>query len=310
MFSLVDTDHNRQSIFLKVAYTKKGKAEKKALDYYAFGMGLNGRTYSAAGYKFGFNGKEKVDEVSGAGNHNTALFWEYDTRLGRRWNLAPKAQITLSDYAVMACNPIRFMDPLGDIFGVGKNKESQVDVKSIAKKKNQDYIKFGEDGSARLDFGNLSQKKADKILKNDKGLSLIKNLIDAKDEKGADEKYYYETSNRREFFVNDKYFNQDLNVKSGQETTTKEFVSNTSLTPPGDKYLHAKPPQGLNAAVFISPGTMYDLGEGQSHVVIPRSELVLHELSESYGRTHFKQNYDKAHAAAHGHGEFIKFIFR
>jgi hypothetical protein len=41
-------------------------------------------------YRFGFNGQEKVNEIAGVGNHNTAEFWEYDTRLGRRWNLDPK----------------------------------------------------------------------------------------------------------------------------------------------------------------------------------------------------------------------------
>jgi hypothetical protein len=39
------------------------------------------------GYGFAFNGQEKDDEVSGAGNTMTAEFWEYDTRLGRRWNV-------------------------------------------------------------------------------------------------------------------------------------------------------------------------------------------------------------------------------
>ena len=26
----------------------------------------------------------KTNELGGIGNHNTAMFWEYDTRLGRR----------------------------------------------------------------------------------------------------------------------------------------------------------------------------------------------------------------------------------
>jgi hypothetical protein len=37
-------------------------------------------------YRYGFNGQEKSDEIAGEGNHNTAEFWEYDTRTGRRWN--------------------------------------------------------------------------------------------------------------------------------------------------------------------------------------------------------------------------------
>jgi hypothetical protein len=65
-------------------------------------------------YRFGFNGQEKVDEISGVGNHNTALFWEYDTRLGRRWNLDPKPNVSISGYAVLKNNPILFTDVNGD----------------------------------------------------------------------------------------------------------------------------------------------------------------------------------------------------
>jgi hypothetical protein len=68
----------------------------------------------ADGYRFGFNGKEKDDEVYGAGNLNTAMFWEYDTRLGRRWNLDPKPRVGISDYSVMDGNPILLNDILGD----------------------------------------------------------------------------------------------------------------------------------------------------------------------------------------------------
>ncbi len=65
-------------------------------------------------HKFGFNTQEKVDEVSGDGNHNTALFWEYDTRLGRRWNRDPKPNPSISDYVCFGNNPILNSDLLGD----------------------------------------------------------------------------------------------------------------------------------------------------------------------------------------------------
>jgi hypothetical protein len=65
-------------------------------------------------YPFGFNTQEKVNEIAGIGNHNTALFWEYDTRLGRRWNLDPVDQVSISNYAVNKNNPIWYLDRLGD----------------------------------------------------------------------------------------------------------------------------------------------------------------------------------------------------
>lgn len=70
-----------------------------------------------SGYRFAFNGQEKVDEISGAGNHNTALFWEYDTRLGRRWNIDPVVKPFESSYATFSDNPIYFIDPNGDNAG-------------------------------------------------------------------------------------------------------------------------------------------------------------------------------------------------
>jgi hypothetical protein len=69
---------------------------------------------SPKNYRFGFNTQEKDDEVYGAGNLNTAEFWEYDTRLGRRWNLDPKPNVSISSYSVFANNPIFFSDYGGD----------------------------------------------------------------------------------------------------------------------------------------------------------------------------------------------------
>ena len=66
-------------------------------------------------YRFGFNGQEKDDEVYGStGTSYTAQFWQYDPRIGRRWNLDPKPTVGISDYACFADNPIWFSDPLGN----------------------------------------------------------------------------------------------------------------------------------------------------------------------------------------------------
>ncbi|MFN9319888.1 MAG: hypothetical protein ACK58Q_04825, partial [Chitinophagales bacterium] len=74
--------------------------EKTVYSSYPFGMPMPNRTYSLSSskYRFGFNGQEKDDEVYGAGNLNTAEFWEYDTRIGRRWNTDPRPNISVSSY--------------------------------------------------------------------------------------------------------------------------------------------------------------------------------------------------------------------
>jgi hypothetical protein len=69
---------------------------------------------SPKNYRFGFNTQEKDDEVYGAGNLNTAEFWEYDTRIGRRWNVDPIYNAWESRYAVNGNNPNFFSDPLGN----------------------------------------------------------------------------------------------------------------------------------------------------------------------------------------------------
>ena len=83
-------------------------------DYYPFGAPIHGRGYSSEAYRFGFNTQEKIDEISGPGNHNTATFWEYDGRLVLRWNQDPKFVIGVSPYAINGDNPIFYTDPKGD----------------------------------------------------------------------------------------------------------------------------------------------------------------------------------------------------
>ncbi len=63
-------------------------------------------------YRFGFNGQERDDEVFiGA---YTAEYWEYDSRLGRRWNVDPVVKPWESPYACFSNNPIVYVDIHGD----------------------------------------------------------------------------------------------------------------------------------------------------------------------------------------------------
>ena len=57
------------------------------------------------------NGQEKDDEIfQGA---MTAEYWEYDSRLGRRWEMDPIIKTPESPYACFSDNPIFFSDPTG-----------------------------------------------------------------------------------------------------------------------------------------------------------------------------------------------------
>jgi RHS repeat-associated protein len=60
----------------------------------------------------GFNGQENSDEI--AAGLTTALYWEYDSRIGRRWNMDPVIKVWESPYLCFGGNPIYLSDPLGD----------------------------------------------------------------------------------------------------------------------------------------------------------------------------------------------------
>ena len=66
------------------------------------------------GYRYFFNGQEGDNEVFGDGVSLTAEFWQYDSRLGRRWNIDPVFKEYESPYACFAGNPIWFADPNGE----------------------------------------------------------------------------------------------------------------------------------------------------------------------------------------------------
>ena len=65
------------------------------------------------GYRYFFNGQEADNEVLEEVMSLNAEFWQYDTRLGRRWNVDPVFKEYESPYACFAGNPVRFADRFG-----------------------------------------------------------------------------------------------------------------------------------------------------------------------------------------------------
>ena len=100
-----------------------------ASDFYSFGMVMPGRKYQAGAglYRYGFNGQEKSDEIKGEGNSYTAEFWEYDPRIGRRWNIDPeeKKYPNQSPYSAFDNSPIYKNDPKGTSGIVTIDKQSK-----------------------------------------------------------------------------------------------------------------------------------------------------------------------------------------
>lgn len=125
---------------LKIKYDPVGKTLAKKWKIFERGLEKKGVTifFYVKTYRYGFNGQEKVDEISGQGNHTTATFWEYDTRIGRRWNQDPKPNPSISNYATFANNPIWFSDALGDTVRFSNSATEDV-VKNYINKDHKSY---------------------------------------------------------------------------------------------------------------------------------------------------------------------------
>ncbi|MEQ1746751.1 MAG: DUF6443 domain-containing protein, partial [Saprospiraceae bacterium] len=87
-----------------------------AQDYYAFGMMMVGRTTTSGAGRFGFNGKENVDEVEGKGNFQDYGARVYFTMLGRfiSPDIREKDYPWQSTFAFSGNNPIALNDINGE----------------------------------------------------------------------------------------------------------------------------------------------------------------------------------------------------
>jgi len=119
-----------------------------ATDFSSYGAGLEGRKFNDTTAHYGFNGQMKVPEI-GADQY-TAEYWEYDSRIARRWNLDPKGTEWESPYDVLNDDPLWNMDELGDsshpivITTPGKTTSTQHVVAQIGDLKDfKDKVKSG-----------------------------------------------------------------------------------------------------------------------------------------------------------------------
>lgn len=198
--------------------------ETYTFDYYPFGMLMPGRSYSSTAYKYGFNGQEKDDEVAGSGNINTAMFWEYDTRLGRRWNLDPKPETSYSSYSVLRNNPIWFTDPFGDTtsydffskkdkpsFHLAAAKEVEKQIYDnvfivYAHSSSSGFIYFDEDGNKK----SVTTATQFKILMDEKTNGEFSKSLQKAKEDGTEVKVIFKSCNLASNDFYDEHFGQGI----------------------------------------------------------------------------------------------------
>ncbi|MBI3142047.1 MAG: hypothetical protein HYZ16_04405 [Bacteroidetes bacterium] len=106
------------------------------------------------GYKYGNGGQMRDDELYGLGNAYTAMYWEYDSRLGRRWDVDPVTFPWQGSYTVYNNNPVYFNDPLG-LWGKRNKAERKQEkmIDKLGKDRVGDIVNRNEGTEEKPDWG-------------------------------------------------------------------------------------------------------------------------------------------------------------
>lgn len=83
-------------------------------DYYPFGSTMEDRGKAGTGYRYGFNGKEKDNDIKGSGNSYDFGARVYDPRLAKWYSCDFTRKSALSPYVFAKNNPVNYLDPDGN----------------------------------------------------------------------------------------------------------------------------------------------------------------------------------------------------
>ena len=130
---------------------------EKWSNYTAFGSPMNGRQFNSSSYKYGFNGKEKIDEINGSGNSVDFGARIYDSRLGRMLSIDPlwKKFSEKTPYSFAGDNPILKIDVEGG-FEIPIHKMI-TEVSAKISKLNADDSKWLARGAQAADYLGFSE---------------------------------------------------------------------------------------------------------------------------------------------------------
>jgi RHS repeat-associated protein len=162
-----------------------------ANDYYPGGMNMPGRKYPAGGglYRYGFNGKEKVNEIYGEGNAYDLGARMYSPRLGKMFSPDPREveYPWQSTYAYFSNSPIAQLDfnGEGDYYGkdgkhlgsdgrtktVGEGKDAKQVADNKAYTSSEDVIKKFTNKEGVVDWDAVQGNKVTTDLTTKYGLS-------------------------------------------------------------------------------------------------------------------------------------------
>jgi RHS repeat-associated protein len=116
---------------------------------------------------YGFNGKEKDNEIKGTGNSLDFGARVYDSRLGRWLSVDPKNQFVFSPYQSFVNNPIKHIDPDGGwVPGVDKQGNITLTAEKGDTRKTL-FSFFNSDKQAKKFLPSYAQSKLIVFSKND-----------------------------------------------------------------------------------------------------------------------------------------------
>jgi len=135
MTNLSSTYYGQREVLGKNNFFSEGALEKNAPEQF----------FCLSASRYGFNGQEKDDEVNGVtGSSYTAEYWQYDSRLGRRWNIDPVDKPWMSSYHAFSNKPIWNVDPNG-----AEDNEYNVDGKTGEK------TFVNKNGGSKIDYNHM-----------------------------------------------------------------------------------------------------------------------------------------------------------
>ena len=221
--------------------------------------------------KYSFNAKE-LDEETGmyyyeARYYKPPVFTSRDPMFEKYFWMTP--------YAYCANNPVKHVDPSGEILDVADNEESKKDLRSIVKEENRERIIF--DGiHVSVNIEGLS--KAD--LKKNIGLSLIYDLCN------SDKKFLFETSDFA--FTLDCYGRPCAGILNNADDKGLGGIINASnYGKDSQRGNNDRPRKGYDGQVIVSKSGTWYSSQGKEI----RASVVFHELAENYFSTHHNYNY-------------------
>jgi len=137
-------------------------------------------------YRYGFNGMEKTDEISGNGNHYITLDRPYDARLGRWWktDLMESEAPMWTPYRFGFNNPIRYSDAEGTFEIDEATKKAYPKLDAYLKNIATEYAgKPEEFKKAFKEWGSLSDEQVNIMLEYGKGPKVSVKNLDVGDKK-------------------------------------------------------------------------------------------------------------------------------